>query len=127
MREVVLRERYVVAWHYTSSLERHQREDKPEKPFGKDDEQDAPINSKPTDQSGYLKSLELVLITHAGEWYRLAVPDRSSIAEDQVKERDATSKGKDKAGEIAETEEEMRMNRCKLVDWVDLHKTDEWD
>ena len=98
MRELALRDRYVVAWQSIRDTR------------GMGGGHDLP---------GYVPELQLVIVTHAGEWYRLAVPERKYTG---METSDAAVDRP--AGEEEDTD--VRVDRCSVIDYVDLNVVDEW-
>jgi hypothetical protein len=101
MRELALRDRYVVAWQVV---------------------RDARLGAGATDPPGYVPELQLVIVTHVGEWYRLAVPERKYGGLDAGEGMASTS---DRAGQEDE-DTDVRVDRCSVMDYVDLNVVDEW-
>lgn len=101
MRELALRDRYVVAWQVV---------------------RDARLGVGATDPPGYVPELQLVIVTHAGEWYRLAVPERKYVGLDAGEGTTSTS---DRTGQEDE-DTDVRVDRCSVMDYVDLNVVDEW-
>jgi hypothetical protein len=113
MRELALRERYVVVW---------QSVDVPRGAVDQVAGQDSTATTASASTSGYVSTLQLVLVTHAGEWYRLAVPERKySSVEFQTEQ---TGTNKDSMQE--EDDPDMRVDRCRVIDYVDLSVVDDW-
>lgn len=98
MRELAIRDRYVVAWQLIRSTR--------------------DPGMSPQDLPGYVAELQLVIVTHAGEWYRLAVPERKYASLDTG---DPTERP---AGE--EEDPDVRVDRCSVIDYADLNVVDEW-
>jgi hypothetical protein len=71
-----------------------------------------------TSNSGYVPTLQLVLVTHAGEWYRLAVPERKYSATDNEQERSHK--------EHEDEDPDLRTDRCRVLDYADMNVIDEW-
>lgn len=92
MKEIALREHYSAAWAF------------------RDPDPDVPL------EPGFLASLQLIVVTHSGEWYKLSVPDRKAAeVEGETEDGSVAETGKEE-----ETEAAVRLDRCQVIDHADI-------
>jgi hypothetical protein len=116
MRELALRERYVVVWQSVDEVHGQAKQ-----MAGHEQTPTASTSSSST--PGYVPTLQLVLVTHAGESYRLAVPERKYSSVDNEPERTGGG-AKDSMQE--DEDPDMRVDRCRVIDYADLSTVDDW-
>jgi len=114
MRELALRERYVVVW---------QSVDETKAGLDQARGQEQISTTSPIATTGYVPTLQLVLVTHAGEWYRLAVPERKYSSSENEFERSGIHRN---SLQQEEEDPDMRVDRCRVVDYADLSTVDDW-
>ena len=117
MRELALRERYVVVWQSVDETREQVTH------AAGQDQPPTASTSTSSSTTGYVPTLQLVLVTHAGEWYRLAVPERKYSSAENDPERTG---GGTKDSTQDDEDPDMRVDRCRVIDYADLSTVDDW-
>lgn len=117
MRELALRERYVVVWQSVDETREQVTH------AAGQDQPPTASTSTSSSTTGYVPTLQLVLVTHAGEWYRLAVPERKYSSSENEFERSGSHRN---SLQQEEEDPDMRVDRCRVVDYADLSTVDDW-